>query len=124
MLIITVAALGVALQGPPVSCTAAPVDQASAVRDLIAASNSGSVSEMTRVISARWLAADTSITVRRQALAQLGVEHWKSRTWRPSSTCTLDSRTAFVLAENLLSQETDSVVFTFDDSAKVSRLAA
>ena len=99
-----------------------PAEQMAAIEDFTRAVSTGSPRELARVIAAGWAGADTSEAIRQRTLSQLGVDHWKCRGWRLTTSSALDAHSAYALAENALSQETDSLVFAFDPAGKVRAL--
>jgi len=115
-------AFGFAIEGSAPSCTAPAEGQALAMAALTGAMNRGSATAISDAAQAHWASADTSSAVRGRVLSQLGVEAWKSRGWRLAAPCASGPRSTFILGENTLSLETDSLVFTFDEAMKVANL--
>ncbi len=95
-------------------CAPPTPGQEAAIHQLIAATNTGDPQAIRTAARTHWLGADTSAGVLSRTLLQLGVEYWKSRGWMVAAVCGDSPTSAYVLAANTLSQETDSLTFRFE----------
>jgi CubicO group peptidase (beta-lactamase class C family) len=103
------------------ACTPVPQDQSHRVALLIETVNGGDHAAMDAFAREHW-AAGSARDFPEAVIDQLGTEHWKSGRWTPVPPCRAGDRSAFVLVQNALTEETDSLVVLMDSAGAIERL--